>query len=543
MSSKTKELETALENARRKLLEERQSKDNFEDLLTAMRVELEQLRNERDILREGGPPPAAQMQQLIEEIEALKIENASLVQLQGLRDGADTQRLLEEIEALKIENASLAQLQGGRFASIAEEDGVQRKRNSTFGLSRSNSVARKPTSGLARSGSLSRSNSVSGGKDRETRESLVDKVKDIEAQRDALHRTLRSLLSRHAFQEREFVKHTRLLEAEVLRAQQAGPPRKLGYEREVRSLREEVNHLRLRAEDALDGKWQCEKNLAGLKMDLDRAEQETSSLRVLLQEHDTEVPEWLEADQESFAEVMATSSSLESAFQQLQADRQQAEASGQSADLETIAMRSNELAGYVQQQLQINSSLRSRLATAIDKGERDQQISVERINALQNRMKELEENLLNAQNHSEEELGKYEEEIRLLKENHNDQLQRMKNGSRTPVSLSPRPPNTPFAGRSPRLDKTTSGEGVPLATVVRAEVLEKHVKALERAIREVDMEMEEVVGRMNRAQVDVAQLQSDRYGFFFSVFLKLIPQSRGGLFQSHPGSDTRCIAF
>lgn len=515
MSSKTKELETALENARRKLLEERQSKDNFEDLLTAMRVELEQLRNERDILREGGPPPAAQMQQLIEEIEALKIENASLVQLQGLRDGADTQRLLEEIEALKIENASLAQLQGGRFASIAEEDGVQRKRNSTFGLSRSNSVARKPTSGLARSGSLSRSNSVSGGKDRETRESLVDKVKDIEAQRDALHRTLRSLLSRHAFQEREFVKHTRLLEAEVLRAQQAGPPRKLGYEREVRSLREEVNHLRLRAEDALDGKWQCEKNLAGLKMDLDRAEQETSSLRVLLQEHDTEVPEWLEADQESFAEVMATSSSLESAFQQLQADRQQAEASGQSADLETIAMRSNELAGYVQQQLQINSSLRSRLATAIDKGERDQQISVERINALQNRMKELEENLLNAQNHSEEELGKHEEEIRLLKENHNDQLQRMKNGSRTPVSLSPRPPNTPFAGRSPRLDKTTSGEGVPLATVVRAEVLEKHVKALERAIREVDMEMEEVVGRMNRAQVDVAQLQSDRYGFFF----------------------------
>lgn len=532
-----------MENTRRKLLEERQSKDNFEDLLTAMRVELEQLRNERDILREGSAPPAAEMQQLIEEIEALKIENASLAQLQGLREGnappaAETQRLIEEIEALKIENASLAQLQGGRFASIAEEDGVQRKRNSTFGLSRSNSVARKPTSGLARSGSLSRSNSVSGGKDRETSESLVDKVKDIEAQRDALHRTLRSLLSRHAFQEREFVKHTRLLEAEVLRAQEAGPLRKLGYEREVRSLRDEVNHLRLRAEDALDGKWQCEKNLAGLKMDLDRAEQETSSLRVLLQEHDTEVPEWLEADQESFAEVMATSSSLESAFQQLQADRQQAEASGQSADLEAIAIRSNELAGYVHQQLQVNSSLRGRLATAIDKGERDQQISVERINALQNRMKELEENLLNAQNHSEEELSKHEEEIRLLKENHNAQLQRMKNGSRTPASLSPRPPNTPFAGRSPRLDKTTSGEGVPLATVVRAEVLEKHVKALERAIRDVDMEMEEVVGRMNRAQVDVAELQSDRY--VCCVAYKLTPRMMFDLIPARI-RDTSCL--
>ncbi|CEJ58897.1 hypothetical protein PMG11_07542 [Penicillium brasilianum] len=487
LSSKTKELETALENTRRKLLEERQSKDNFEDLLTAMRVELEQLRNERDILREGKAAPV---------VEA--------------PPAAEMQRLIEEIEALKIENASLAQLQGGRFASIAEEDGVQAKRNSAFGLSRANSLARKPTSGLARSGSLSRSNSVSNNKDRETSESLVDKVKDIETQRDALHRTLRSLLSRHAYQEREFEKHVRLLEAEVRRAQEAVPPRKLGYEREVRSLRDEVNHLRLRAEDALDGKWQCEKNLAGLKMDLDRAEQETSSLRVLLQEHDIEVPEWLEADQESFAEVMATSSSLESAFQQLQADRQQAEASGESADLEAINIRSNELAGYVHQQLQVNSSLRGRLATAIEKGERDQQISVERINTLQNRMKELEENLLNAQNHSEEELGKHEEEIRLLKENHNAQLQRMKNGSRTPASLSPRPPNTPFAGRSPRLDQTTSGEGVPLATVVRAEVLEKHVKALERAIRDVDMEMEEVVGRMNRAQVDVAQLQSDR---------------------------------
>src|SRR4051812_10422292 len=131
MSSKTKELETALENTKRKLLEERQSKDNFEDLLTAMRVELEQLRNDRDELR-------------------------------------DNNKLAEEIEALKIENASLAQLQGGRFASIAEEGGSPR--NSAFGLSRSNSLARKP-SGLARSGSLSRSNSLSnsGGKSPETR--------------------------------------------------------------------------------------------------------------------------------------------------------------------------------------------------------------------------------------------------------------------------------------------------------------------------------------------------------------------------------------
>ncbi|KAJ5741269.1 hypothetical protein N7533_010678 [Penicillium manginii] len=482
LSSKTHELEGALENTRRKLLEERQSKDNFEDLLTAMRVELEQLRNERDLLREGKAPPA------------------------------DMQRLIEEIEALKIENASLAQLQGGRFASIAEEDSGSAKRNSAFGLSRSNSLARKP-SGLKRSGSLSRSNSVkAGGVERESGngESLVDKVNDIEVQRDALHRTLKSLLDRQAFQAQEFEKRARLMEIEVQRAKQSGPPRKLGYEKEVRSLRDDLNHLRMRAEDALDGKWQCEKNLAGLKMDLDRAEQDTGYLRSLLLEHDAVVSEGLEADGESFAEVMATSSSLEAAYQQLQLERQQAGAGPESDDLTEAFARTDSLNEQVQYQLQTNSSLRSRLESAILKGERDQQLSVERINVLQSRMKELEDVLLYAQQYSEEAMGKHEDEIRLMKENQNAQLVRMKNGSRTPVAFSPRPQNAPFTSRTPRLDQTTSGTGMPLTEIIQAEALEKHIKGLERLLREADMEMEEAVGRMNHAQVDVAQLQSDR---------------------------------
>jgi hypothetical protein len=476
LSSKTRELEIALDDTRRKLLEERQSKDNFEDLLTAMRVELEQLRNERDIFKEGQTVPA------------------------------ETQRLVEEIEALKIENASLAQLQGSRFASIAEEDGKPNKRNSAFGggLTRSSSLARKPAGGL------SRSNSVTGGQKRETNESLVDKLKDIEGQRDALHRTLRSLLDRHAFQAREFEKRSRLMEIELARAQEAGLPRRLGYEREVRGLRDDVNHLRMRAEDALDGKWQCEKNLAGLKMDLDRAEQETSSLRVILQEHDSNVPEGLDPDHEGFAEVMATSSSLESAFQQLMADRHQAENVAESDDVAESLERVEVLGGDVQQQLSKNSSLRSRLASAIDKGERDQHISIARINDLQSRMKGMEDSLLVAQQHSEEEMSKHEEEIHQLKESQNAQLVRMKNGARTPIGLSPRPANTPFDSRSPRIDKTTSGDGVPLADVVQADVFERRVKDLEKLLRDADMEMEECVGRMNRAQVDVAQLQSDR---------------------------------
>jgi hypothetical protein len=439
-----------------------------------MRVELEQLRNDRDQLRDNS--------------------------------------LVEEIEALKIENASLAQLQGGRFASIAEEGGSPR--NSAFGVSRSSSIARKP-SGLARSGSLSRSNSInnnnSGGKSPETRESLVDKVHDIEVQRDALHRTLRSLLDRQAYQAREYEKRTRILEMELARAQQSGQPRKLGYERDVRNLRDEVNHLRMRAEDALDGKWQCEKNLAGLKMDLDRAEQETSSLRALLLE-DTSAGAELMTGQEGFAEVVTTSSSLQSAFQQLQADRAEAEAGvADSEELSSSLARTEALGSKIDYQLQNNASLHSRLAAAIDKGDKDQQISVERINVLQNRMRELEEVLLVAQNHSEEEMGKHEEEIRLLKESQHAQLTRMMNGGRSTVGLSPRPPNAPFDSRSPRLDQTTSGQGVPLTEVVQAEILERRVKDLEKLLRDADMEMEQVVGRMNRTQIDVAQLQTDRY--------------------------------
>lgn len=499
LSSRNRELESTVETTRRKLAEERQVKDNFEDLLTAMKVEFEQLRNERDHLRDEVIP-----------------------QIYGGTYQPPT-ALMGEIEALKIENASLAQLQGSRFASIAEEnDGSP----TGLGLSRSNSFARmhsKPNGGamgLSRSSSLSRPNSVSG-KDRDTREALADRMDDVEMQRDALHQTLRNLLTRQAFQAREYEKNTRLMELQLAQAQEAGSPRKLGYERDVRNLREEVNHLRGRAEDALEQKWQCEKGLAGLKMDLDRAEQETASLRELLQEHDVSMSESSGAAAEGrdgFAEVLATSSSLESAYQQLQADREHAEASvaqspvDQTGDLTASLSRTEALTTTVQQQLQSNSTLRLRLADAIGKGEKEQQLSATRINDLQSQLKSLEDMLMAAQQLSEEEMGKHEDEIRQLQDNHNDQLQRMKNGARSPAALSPRPPQSPFFGaRSPRLDKTTSGDGVPLNEVVQAETLGKRVRELERLLRNADLDMEEVVGRMNRAQIDVAELQSDRY--------------------------------
>lgn len=469
-----------------------------------MRVELEQLRNERDQLRDDVIPQLQHGQG-------------------GSANPSEVQRLLEEVEALKVENASLAQLQGSRFASIAEEDGLSSRRNSGMGLSRSNSLARgmhsksNGPSGLSRSNSLSRANTISGReRDTNTRESLADRVEGAEAQRDALHQSLRRLLDRQAHDAREYEKRIKLMELQVLRAQQSGSPRRLGYEREVRNLRDEVNHLRARAQDALDQKWQSEKGLAGLKMDLDRAEQETSSLRDLLQEHDITAPEEVETDRDGFAEVIATSSSLESAYKQLQADRENAEASAaqspqENGDLAASVSRTEVLAQNVRRQLDTNHSLRSRLADAIGKGEKDQQVSATRINEMQARLKELEEQLMLAQQHSEEEMARHDEELRHLEETHNAQLMRFKdNGGRSPSTLSPLPPSTPFGSRSPRLDKTTSGDGMTLTQAIQSEALERRVKELERLLREADIEMSEVVSRMNRAQIDVAELQSDR---------------------------------
>ncbi|OOG01026.1 hypothetical protein ASPCADRAFT_202882 [Aspergillus carbonarius ITEM 5010] len=505
LSSRTKELEAALDSTRRKLAEERQIKDNFEDLLTAMRVELEQLRNERDHLRDAVIPQLQQgSQPAVPPSEPSEVE-----------------RLLEEIEALKIENASLAQLQGSRFASIAEEDGMPTSRNVGLGLSRSNSLARVRTKpgapGLSRSSSLSRSNSVSAKERNESpRENLADRIEDVEAQRDALHQSLRRLLDRQAHDAREYEKRLQLMELEIARAQQMASPRKLGYEREVRNLREEVNDLRQRAEDALEQKWQCEKGLAGLKMDLDRAEQETTSLRVLLQEHDITVPEDLECDRDGFAEVLATSSSLESAYRQLQADREIAEASAaqspiaEQGSLAESVSRTEMLAQHVQQQLASNNALRSRLAEAIGKGEKEQQLSAARINEMQARLKEMEDILVMAQQYSEDEMARHEDEVRALEESHNAQLKRMKNGARSPAALSPMPPTTPFGARSPRLEITTSGKGMALDEAVQSETLERRVKELEKLLRDADSEMEEVVSRMNRAQIEVGELQSDR---------------------------------
>ena len=555
-TGRVKELEANLEDLRRKLMEERQIKENFEDLLGALKGQIEEHRNERDNLRDEIVP------QLRARVEGLETEAAEFQRLTY-----ENTRMQQELQSLKNENNTLLQArQGSRINSISEEGPSTKP-----GLSRANSTAR--SSMIGGKGGLTRSNSV---KERESRESLADRVKDIEAQRDALHRALKSLLERQEHQNRENEKHIKALESERDRAL-SGSPKRMGYDREVTNLREEINHLRRRADEALEQKWQCEKGLSGLKMDLDRAEQETSSLRVLLSEHDILVPN-ASTETRKNPEIqlngLPTSEALEKAYQELQSThaksltrireleaqgggpfkpeadrrvkelqesmataeaqrdqarkeaddyRKQAKSFQSATDahvtvektladqLRTSADRVEDLASQVRLQLASNKTLRERLAEAISRGERDQKTSAGRITEMQRRLKNMEEQLVSAQQHTEDSVALHEEEVRDLKESHNVQLQRMKSGVKATASNQSKMSMTPlFMGRGPKLDKTTSGESMSMTDITRTEELEGRVKDLEKALGVADKEMEEVVGRMNKAQIEVMELQSER---------------------------------
>ncbi|KAK6593871.1 hypothetical protein H4I96_10784 [Botrytis cinerea] len=584
-NGRLKELEATCEDLRRKLSEEKQIRENFEDLLTALKADLETSHNERDNLRDEIVP---QLKARVEGLEAQAAEHEKLTYEQS--------KLNQEIQTLKKENTTLVnaqrlQMEMSQFNSLSEEDGIgsisnlPRSRSSIMsiggtgglgslsgalgglgGLKRANSLAH--TGKTARSPGLSRTSSV---KTAESRDALAERVKDIELQRDSLHSALKSLLERQEHQNRENEKKIRQLEMERDRALNQSP-RRQGYDREVSNLREEINTLRRRADEAIEQKWQCEKGLGGLKMDLDRAEQEIGSLRSLLQEKDILIKrsstdsrpgsshatsETLERsyrdlqaaysaslEQIKALEISATSDedtakameqlerSLSDAIterdvvkQELEAVREQSESLRDSEkvhlqeemqladELRESARRVEELAGQVRLQLASNSTLRQRLADAIERGEKEQKANAQKITFLQTKLRALEEQLMAAQNISEARMARHEDDIRDIKDSHNIQLLRVKSELRSPRSFGPKSPMSPFfanAKKVPRLSITTSGKGMSVSEDSKVEVLRQQVVNLEAALAEADREMEEVVGRMNIAQIEVMELQNER---------------------------------
>jgi hypothetical protein len=541
-------------------------KDNFEDLLSALKGELQNSHNERDNLRDEIVP---QLRARVEGLEAQATHHEKL--------NYDQSKMQQELQSLKNENTTLInarrmsvdmQQQMKKFNTITEESGSFGAKSG--GLSRSNSLAQGSIN-RSRPPSLTRSASV---KTVESREALAERVKDVELQRDALHSALKSLLERQEHQNRDNQKRIQQLEAERDRALSSSP-RRLAYDKEVANLREEINTLRRRADDAIEQKWQCEKGLSGLKMDLDRAEEEIGSLRSLLQEKDILIPTGTRERRGSRpGSSHVSSESLEKAYRDLQvayteslekvknlelsgtkddetakamkqleqsladaiSEREFAKQEADSLRLQSSSLKQSEkshlgneqaladelrgsakrveeLATQVRQQLAANSTLRKRLAETIDRGEKEQKTNAQKITYLQSRLKSLEDQLMTAQQTSEETIARHEDEVRDIKQSHNTQLLRVKDEMRSPRLFSPKSPVSPMfanSAKSPRIMSTTSGRAVSVSEDSKMDYLKQRVMELETALADADKEMEEVVGRMNIAQIEVMDLQNER---------------------------------
>jgi DNA repair exonuclease SbcCD ATPase subunit len=550
-NERIKDLESTCEDLRRRLSEERSSKDNFEDLLSALKGELHDACSERDNLRDEVVPA------LRARVEGLETEAAEYANLTY-----ESTKMQQELQNLKNENTTLRRgsVMGGDFPSRGS-------RVLSGGLSRSNSVATGMRSQRVPPSGLSRSNSVKTGQV-ESREALAERLKDVEAQRDALHSALKNLLERQEFQNRENQKRIQLLETERDRLI-AGPSRKGGFEKEIMNLRTEVNVLRRRAEDALEQKWEVEKGLSGLKMDLDRAEGEIASLRELLEEKDILIPETLarSSGSSSGSDMPVTSASLNEAYRKLQGayaeslERIKKLESQVASDNKTqdamqrlekalsvsvtdrdvkleigrydgavaggteraladelleSAQQVEQLASQVQQQLSANANLRMRLADAVARGDEDRKTNNKRITTMMEYLRGLEEQLVSAQTASEDQVSRHEEEISKLHAAHNGHLQRM-NGSTGTRSLRPLTSGTSrkealldggsgpskFPGKL-RLTAATFEDEAEMQT------LRTKVAELEKALADAEKEMQEVITRMSMAQVEVLNLQEER---------------------------------
>ncbi|ESU05824.1 hypothetical protein SNK03_000721 [Fusarium graminearum] len=572
-TGRLKDLETTCGDLRRRLSEERVVKNNFEDLINAIRGELHEATSERDNLRDEVVP------QLRARVEGLEIEAAEYSNLTY-----ESSKMQQELHMLRKEYDVLRS--GSRPGSPTpslNNTRMSRAMSGGFGggLARSNSVATGSFRGQRPSG-LSRSNSVKNVQI-ESREALSERLKDVEAQRDALHSALKNLLDRQEFQNRENEKKIRMLQNERERLLSANP-RKAGFEREISNLRTEINVLRRRAEDALEQKWQVESGLGGLKMDLDKAEQEIALLRALLEEKDILIPPSFarssgsSTGSNSFGSIPVTSESLAKAYDQLKAAyaeslerikelehetgadektqlaverlehtlsiavserdaakfeidslRNQYETMSESEtkgieseraladELNDSARRVGELASQVQQQLAANAQLRERLSNAVIRGDNDRKSNSDRIAALQVSLKSMEDKLIAAQTASEDRVNRHEEEITAIRDAHNAQLQRMSNnasyyGPRSPSFQANRKPSllSPLSPRFPGALRSPRLSEKSFEEAAQMEVLRQRVTELEKALEDAEKDMQDVIARMSTAQIEVLTLQDER---------------------------------
>ncbi|CAK1356141.1 unnamed protein product [Cercospora beticola] len=486
---KVNELESTLDETRRRLGQEKMTKENFEDLYSATMEELKRFRNEAENLRNEVVPS---LKSRLEGLEAEAADNQAVVY--------ENSRLQQELAHLKGDSRH------SRFNSIAEE-----------GVANAGRLSMHRSGSLARNGSLRRVGSIKNDRAGATRERAgsLDGDKDTIDQRDALHKALQLLIKRYDRQQKEHERAMKKIVAAKDKAE-SSTPRRAVYAKEVSFLKAEVSTLRKRTEDALEQKWQYEKNLGGLKMDLDRAEQETRGLRNMLSDRDDLGPSSPSGGNEDDSQLKLTISRAENerdhAKQVANDYRERAKGADPEAakELMASAARMDELAVALEAQVQANTKLRERLAAAIAKGEKEQKLSTKRIEEMQKRLAGMEDSVLAAQQHSETTLANHDAQVKRIDEADTPALSRL---TITIPDSSKLSPVSPLLRVSPKLGSKKLSD-TSLLEMSRTQLLERKVRELEGLLREAEEDVQHVVERVNSSQMEVAELQTERDAAF-----------------------------
>ncbi|KAF3309851.1 hypothetical protein TWF173_010554 [Orbilia oligospora] len=432
---RVRDLEVALDDARRKLSEERNLKANFEDLVTAIKDELTGYRNERDNLRDEIVP------HLRARVEGLEAELA-----ESQKNPYDATKMQQEIDDLRTKYTAL----------VESSRQIQQEKP----LPAEPPVVQTPTQ------PATPVNTTFKEKD-----SLVERIKEIELQRDALQDGLRNLRLRNELENKKALHRIRTLEWERDRAMRPSF-RRMRKNKEIATFKSQVERLRHRAENAIDSKYVCERNLSSLRLDLDRLEQEMDELRELLKTQDT-LANQVEELQESCKQLLA-------------------ECEG-DAELEQLSteLRSRSVS---------NAMLRKRLVDAIERGDQDRLMANTKINALCELLKSMEEKIGEAQQDLEDVASKRDQEARDLKE--------AKGGPRLrrvdeQAAMDVQPNSALIAAKEPRISRDGRGKDT------RLYVLQHRIEQLEKTITTTDIEMEDLESRLNMTLLEASELRTE----------------------------------
>ncbi|KAJ6259139.1 hypothetical protein Dda_6036 [Drechslerella dactyloides] len=432
-----RDLEIALDDARRKLSEERNLKANFEDLVKAIRDELQGYRNERDNLRDEVVP------QLRARVEGLEAELA-----ESQKTPYEATKMQQEIDDLRQKYAQLME---------SNRQMIESHRQSEHMLHSAPASASTPT--------------TPGSAMFKDRESLLERLRDIEAQRDALQLGLRNLRMRTEVDNKKASERIRTLEWEKARALRPSY-RKMRKDKENAAFKNQLERLRHRSDNAVDSKYVCERNLASLRLDLDRSEQELEDLRALLREQD-DLARQMEELQESCKQLVAQSEGGE--------------------DME-------QLASELRSRAVVNAMLRKRLVDAIEKGDQERLMANSKINAFCELLKSLEEKIGDAQHDLDEAAHERDQEAKDIKDTKSISLRRIdENAALTTQSRSP-----VITGKKPKIAREGSQ-----SKDTRVYVLQHRVEQLEKAITNTDIEMEDLESRLNVTLLEASELRSE----------------------------------